>query len=137
MIHFSLGGFTALATAGDLPEQVIGVALLNSAGQFGNPDSTSSNVKNETTLQKYVLKPLKELFQRIALGFLFWQAKQPARIESVLRSVCSLYFWTFLASRYLLNAFRHLAALDGSGHPCPDNMKSSYFTHHYHWFLAF
>lgn len=137
MIHFSLGGFTALATAGDLPEQVIGVALLNSAGQFGNPDSTRRNVKNETTLQKYVLKPLKELFQRIALGFLFWQAKQPARIESVLRSVCSLYFWTFLASRYLLNAFRHLAALDGSGHPCPDNMKSSYFTHHYHWFLAF
>lgn len=92
MIYFSLGGFTALATAGYLPEQVIGVALLNSAGQFGNPDSTSSNVVNETTLQKSVLKPLKELFQRIALGFLFWQAKQPARIESVLKSVCSLYF---------------------------------------------
>lgn len=84
---YSLGGFTALVSAGGLPEQVAGVVLLNSAGQFGNP---SAKVKNseESVLQKVVMKPLKEIFQRIFLGFLFWQAKQPARIESVLKSVC-------------------------------------------------
>ena len=76
-----------MTTAAELPEQVVGVALLNSAGQFGdvNRETTKSE---ETTLQAYVLKPLKEIFQRIVLGLLFWQAKQPARIKSVLKSVC-------------------------------------------------
>lgn len=82
----SLGGFTALLTAEALPEQVIGVALLNSAGQFGNPiDETIEPEKS--TFQTTVLKPVKDIFQRVVLGFLFWQAKQPARIESVLKSV--------------------------------------------------
>ena len=78
-----------MATAAELPEQVVGVALLNSAGQFG--DIKGETIKSEeTVLQAYFLKPLKEIFQRIVLGFLFWQAKQPARIESVLKSVCHL-----------------------------------------------
>ncbi|KAK1373491.1 pheophytinase, chloroplastic [Heracleum sosnowskyi] len=82
----SLGGFTALLTAEALPEQVIGVALLNSAGQFGNPiDETIEPEKS--AFQTTVLKPVKDIFQRVVLGFLFWQAKQPARIESVLKSV--------------------------------------------------
>lgn len=84
---FSLGGFTALVAAVGLPEQVVGVALLNSAGQFGNANSEPEKSDEETVLQKFILKPLKEVFQRVVLGFLFWQAKQPARVESVLKSV--------------------------------------------------
>ena len=101
VIFFSLGGFTALVAAAGLPEQVVGVALLNSAGQFGNADS-KSNESEETLLQKAIVKPLKEIFQRIVLGFLFWQAKQPARIESVLKSVSHLL--PNLTAVFLLNA---------------------------------
>ncbi|PKI42551.1 hypothetical protein CRG98_037069 [Punica granatum] len=86
LVGNSLGGFTALVSAAALPEQVAGVVLLNSAGQFGDPNAKVSDPK-ETVLQKVIVKPLKEIFQRIVLGFLFWQAKQPARIESVLKSV--------------------------------------------------
>ena len=101
VIFFSLGGFTALVAAAWLPEQVVGVALLNSAGQFGNANS-KSNESEETLLQKAIVKPLKEIFQRIVLGFLFWQAKQPARIESVLKSVSHLL--PNLTTVFLLNA---------------------------------
>lgn len=76
-----------MATAAELPEQVVGIALLNSAGQFGDVNGETTQPE-ETALQAYFLKPLKEIFQRIVLGFLFWQAKQPARIKSVLNSVC-------------------------------------------------
>ncbi|KAL8168262.1 hypothetical protein V2J09_009761 [Rumex salicifolius] len=83
----SLGGFTALATAASLPEQVIGLVLLNSAGQFGDTAAIESKPSEETSFQKFILKPLKEAFQRVFLGFLFWQAKQPSRVKSVLNSV--------------------------------------------------
>ncbi|XP_030523712.1 pheophytinase, chloroplastic [Rhodamnia argentea] len=86
LVGNSLGGFTALVSAGGLPEQVAGVVLLNSAGQFGDP-SAKVKKSEESVLQKFFVKPLKEIFQRIFLGFLFWQAKQPARIKSVLKSV--------------------------------------------------
>lgn len=86
VMNFSLGGFTALVTAVGLPEQVVGVALLNSAGQFGD-GNVKANESEETVVEKFILKPLKESFQRIVLGVLFWQAKQPARIESVLKNV--------------------------------------------------
>ncbi|CAI9110803.1 OLC1v1010891C1 [Oldenlandia corymbosa var. corymbosa] len=86
LVGNSLGGFTALVAAVSLQEQVRGVTLLNSAGQFGDAIS-DNNESEETALQKFFLKPLKEIFQRVFLGFLFWQAKQPARIESVLKSV--------------------------------------------------
>lgn len=82
----SLGGFAALAVAANLPEKVTGVVLLNSAGQFGDADPKAAE-SEDNPLQKFILKPLKEAFQRIVLGFLFWQAKQPARIVSVLKSV--------------------------------------------------
>ena len=101
VIFFSLGGFTALVAAAGLPERVVGVALLNSAGQFGNANS-KSNESEETLLQKLIVKPLKEIFQRILLGVLFWQAKQPARIESVLKSVSHLL--PNLTTVFLLNA---------------------------------
>ncbi|XP_016437215.2 uncharacterized protein LOC107763257 [Nicotiana tabacum] len=86
LVGNSLGGFTALVAAASLTGQVKGVSLLNSAGQFGDASSAAKETE-ETALQKLILKPLKEIFQRVFLGFLFWQAKQPARIESVLKSV--------------------------------------------------
>lgn len=82
----SLGGFTALASAASLPEKVVGLVLLNSAGQFGDPNAKPDEPE-ENILQKLIIKPFKEIFQRVVLGFLFWQAKQPARVESVLKSV--------------------------------------------------
>lgn len=75
-----------MVAATGLPELVNGVALLNSAGQFGN-GSNETKKSEETPLQKFLVKPLREIFQRIVLGLLFWQAKQPARILSVLKSV--------------------------------------------------
>uniref|UniRef100_A0A1D1XI43 Putative hydrolase yugF n=2 Tax=Anthurium amnicola TaxID=1678845 RepID=A0A1D1XI43_9ARAE len=87
LVGNSLGGFTALMTASELPDKVRGVVLLNSAGQFGDRSQQPDKNDGETVLKKYLLKPLKEAFQRIILGFLFWQAKQPSRIESVLKSV--------------------------------------------------
>ncbi|XP_076895618.1 uncharacterized protein LOC143548298 [Bidens hawaiensis] len=86
LVGNSLGGFTALVAAEAMPQQVVGIALLNSAGQFGSPDNSTTETE-ESTLQKVILKPLTEIFQRVVLGFLFWQAKQPARVESVLKSV--------------------------------------------------
>lgn len=73
---------------------MVGLALLNSAGQFGSgsKDEAAKNSTEENALQRFFFRPLKEIFQRIVLGFLFWQAKQPARIESVLKSVCFSYF---------------------------------------------
>ncbi|KAJ7944261.1 putative Alpha/beta hydrolase [Quillaja saponaria] len=110
LVGNSLGGFTALVAASALPEHVIGVALLNSAGQFGN---TSSEIKSEeTTLQKFILKALKEIFQRVVLGFLFWQAKQPARIESVLKSV---YINTSNVDDYLVESITQPAADPNAG----------------------
>ncbi|CAI0462067.1 unnamed protein product [Linum tenue] len=92
LVGNSLGGFTALVSAVGLPEQVVGLVLLNSAGQFGNPNA-EANKTEESVLQKYVSKPVKDIFQRVVLGFLFWQAKQPARVESVLKSVSASYLF--------------------------------------------
>ncbi|CAM8918787.1 unnamed protein product [Rhodiola kirilowii] len=86
LVGNSLGGFTALVSAVGLGEQVTGVVLLNSAGQFGN-GSSQTEKSEDSVLQKLILKPLKEIFQRVVLGILFWQAKQPARVQSVLKSV--------------------------------------------------
>ncbi|XP_048431349.1 uncharacterized protein LOC108865985 [Pyrus x bretschneideri] len=57
LVGNSLGGFTTLVAAAGLPEQVVGVALLNSAGQFGNPNSEAEESWEETALQKFILKP--------------------------------------------------------------------------------
>ncbi|XP_077244335.1 alpha/beta-Hydrolases superfamily protein [Tasmannia lanceolata] len=112
LIGNSLGGFTALVTAAELPDRVCGVALLNSAGQFGNPSGETSLNAEDTALQKFLLKPLKEVFQRIVLGFLFWQAKQPARIESVLKSV---YINTSNVDDYLVESITRPAADPNAG----------------------
>lgn len=87
-MHCSLGGFAALITAAESAQLVRGIVLLNSAGQFSNANNKQSKENgSETALQKFLVNPVKEGLQRIILGFLFWQAKQPARIEKVLKSV--------------------------------------------------
>ncbi|XP_021714543.1 pheophytinase, chloroplastic-like isoform X2 [Chenopodium quinoa] len=85
LVGNSLGGFTVLASAASLPEKVNGVVLLNSAGQFGDPNAKIE--ESEANILEKLVKPFKDIFQRVFLGFLFWQAKQPARVESVLKSV--------------------------------------------------
>ncbi|KMZ70098.1 Hydrolase, alpha/beta fold family protein [Zostera marina] len=89
LVGNSLGGFTALIAASELPsDQIQGVVLINSAGQFGDQRKQNQEKDGEDPpLVKYIVQPLKNIFQRIFLGFLFWQAKQPSRIESVLKSV--------------------------------------------------
>lgn len=104
VVFSSLGGFAALVAAAGLPEQVVGVALLNSAGQFGDANR-GTNKSEETVLQKLILKPLKETFRRVVLGLLFWQSKQPARVKSVLKSVS--YFLTYFARFLVLKQFKH------------------------------
>uniref|UniRef100_A0A2P2KRM9 Uncharacterized protein MANES_02G095700 n=3 Tax=Rhizophora mucronata TaxID=61149 RepID=A0A2P2KRM9_RHIMU len=111
LVGNSLGGFTALVAAVGSQKQVVGVALLNSAGQFGNPNG-EINRSEDSTLQKFILKPLKEIFQRVVLGFLFWQAKQPARIESVLKSV---YINTSNVDDYLVESIMRPAADPNAG----------------------
>ncbi|KAG9452704.1 hypothetical protein H6P81_005608 [Aristolochia fimbriata] len=101
LVGNSLGGFTALVTAAELPELVCGLVLLNSAGQFSNPSGMVDQGVEDTALQKFLLRPLKEIFQRAALGFLFWQSKQPSRIESVLKSV---YINTSNVDDYLIQS---------------------------------
>ncbi|XP_010262988.1 PREDICTED: pheophytinase, chloroplastic [Nelumbo nucifera] len=112
LVGNSLGGFTALVTAAELPEQVVGVALLNSAGQFGDASGRTSTKSENSILENFLLKPLKEVFQRIVLGFLFWQAKQPARIESVLKSV---YINTSNVDDYLVESITKPAADPNAG----------------------
>uniref|UniRef100_A0A453PCR7 AB hydrolase-1 domain-containing protein n=1 Tax=Aegilops tauschii subsp. strangulata TaxID=200361 RepID=A0A453PCR7_AEGTS len=91
----SLGGFTTLFAATEVPELVRGVVLLNSAGQFADPNAppkaeeAAAAEEEVSALTRLIVKPLKEAFQRVVLGFLFWQAKQPARVEKVLKSVCN------------------------------------------------
>lgn len=92
MVAFSLGGFTTLFAATEVPELVRGVVLLNSAGQFGDPNAPpkaeeAAAEEEVSALTRLIVRPLKEAFQRVVLGFLFWQAKQPARVEKVLKSV--------------------------------------------------
>uniref|UniRef100_A0A0D9VJZ7 AB hydrolase-1 domain-containing protein n=1 Tax=Leersia perrieri TaxID=77586 RepID=A0A0D9VJZ7_9ORYZ len=107
----SLGGFTTLFTATEAPELVRGVVLLNSAGQFGDPNrppeetSPTPETEEESAVTKLILKPIKEAFQRVVLSFLFWQAKQPARVEKVLKSVYYRLMSRFMAnqSQYTLD----------------------------------
>ncbi|XP_031499502.1 uncharacterized protein LOC116263848 [Nymphaea colorata] len=90
LVGNSLGGFTALLTAAQVPDQVRAVALLNSAGQFRNANKEVRNDvddEDESPVEKFMFKPLKEAIQRLILGVVFWQSKRPSRIRSVLKSV--------------------------------------------------
>lgn len=112
LIGNSLGGFTALVSASELPEQVKGVVLLNSAGQFGDKLANPSEKDDDSPIKRFIVKPLKDVIQRIFLGFLFWQAKQPARVESVLKSV---YINSANVDDYLVESILRPAADPNAG----------------------
>ena len=93
----SIGGYTVLSAAAAYPDLVSGLVLLNASGQF-----ESSNQKlgeetpekdvvelEESLLSRLFITPIKNTVQKYSILFAFWQAKQPARIESVLRNVSS------------------------------------------------
>jgi pimeloyl-ACP methyl ester carboxylesterase len=98
----SVGGFTVLTTAAGYPDLVSGLVLLNSSGQFDMPSSPekakigegSSQQEviktEESLLNRLMFKPIKDFVHKYAILFAFWQAKQPARIKSVLQNVCAL-----------------------------------------------
>ncbi|KAK4346857.1 hypothetical protein RND71_033196 [Anisodus tanguticus] len=81
LVGNSLGGFTTLLAAAALPDQIKGVSLLNSAGRFGNDIGTTDKTE-ETALHKFIVKPVEEIFQRVA----FWLTMQPDHIEGQLKS---------------------------------------------------
>uniref|UniRef100_J3LG94 AB hydrolase-1 domain-containing protein n=2 Tax=Oryza brachyantha TaxID=4533 RepID=J3LG94_ORYBR len=114
----SLGGFTTLFAATEVPELVRGVVLLNSAGQFGDPNRPPEETtapaaeEEESAVSRLVVRPLKEAFTRVVLGFLFWQAKQPARVEKVLKSV---YKDTTNVDDYLISSITAPAADPNAG----------------------
>jgi len=93
----SVGGFTVLSTAAEYPDLVSGLVLLNASGQF---ESSSPEAKlgdetpekevietQESTVQRLLISPIKNVVQKYAILFAFWQAKQPARVKSVLLNV--------------------------------------------------
>ncbi|CAA7397740.1 unnamed protein product [Spirodela intermedia] len=112
LVGNSLGGFTALMAASELSDAVRGVILLNSAGQFENQSQRAEDRSEESIPKKYLLNPLKEALQRVILGFLFWQAKQPSRVESVLKSV---YINSTNVDDYLLESITRPAADPNAG----------------------
>lgn len=93
----SVGGFTVLSTAAAYPDLVSGLALLNASGQFESSDpakklgdeTPQKDVVElqESLLRRRLITPIKNLVQKYSILFAFWQAKQPARIKSVLQNV--------------------------------------------------
>lgn len=97
----SLGGFTTLLAAAALPaEQVKGVSLLNSAGQFGD-DVTTTDKTEETALHKFIVRPVEEIFQRVVVGLAFWLTMQPAQIEAQLKSGVCCFLAKFSSTNFL------------------------------------
>eukprot|EP00249_Psilotum_nudum_P016328 c25768_g1_i3 orf=102-1229(+) len=103
LVGNSVGGFTVLFTAASYPDLVSGVALLNASGKFDNPVDMErvQQVKEETVFQRFILGPLKDWVQRQTIMLTFWQAKQPARIQSVLNNV---YVDKTNVDNYLVNS---------------------------------
>ncbi|XP_020599181.1 pheophytinase, chloroplastic [Phalaenopsis equestris] len=112
LVGNSLGGFTALFTTAELPQLVRGLVLLNTAGQFGDSNRKPAINDEGSVLYKYMVNPVKQVFQRVALGFLFWQWKQPARVESVLKSV---YIDTSNVDDYLVESIVRPASDPNAG----------------------
>lgn len=92
---YSVGGYTILSASAAHPDLVSGLVLLNASGQFESSDQKLGEetpekdvVEIEESLVKRIfITPIKDTVQKYSILFAFWQAKQPARIESVLRNV--------------------------------------------------
>lgn len=87
-------------TAAANPDLVSGIALLNASGQFESRASPDEQQKlgeettqkdfiemEESILNRLIFNPIKNTAKKYAILFAFWQAKQPARIKSVLQNV--------------------------------------------------
>jgi pimeloyl-ACP methyl ester carboxylesterase len=98
----SIGGYTVLSVAAAYPDQVSGLVLMNAAGQFESSDQKLGEETpekdvvemEESLLKRLFFTPIKDTVQKYTILFAFWQAKQPARIESVLRNVSPPTFFT-------------------------------------------
>ncbi|KAI0488463.1 hypothetical protein KFK09_028296 [Dendrobium nobile] len=112
LVGNSLGGFTALFTASELPQLVRGLVLLNTAGQFRDSNLKPVINNEESAINKYVVNPVKQAFQRVFLRILFWQAKQPSRVKSVLQSV---YINTSNVDDYLVESITRPAGDPNAG----------------------
>ncbi|KAL2649648.1 hypothetical protein R1flu_017776 [Riccia fluitans] len=90
LVGNSIGGLTVLLTAATRPDVASGLALLNPSGQFEmsdySQDAKQMEAVEETAIGRLILK-IKTSFRRGAIALTFWQAKQPARVKSVLQSV--------------------------------------------------
>ncbi|PHT56599.1 hypothetical protein CQW23_05085 [Capsicum baccatum] len=86
---------------------VKGVSLLNRAGRFGDGISTTDKTE-ETTLYKFIVKPVEEIFQRRVVRSAFWLTMQPDQIEAVLKS--GVYVNHSNVDDYLSNSFVRSAA---------------------------
>lgn len=95
----SVGGYTVLSAAAAYPDLVSGLVLLNASGQFESSDQKLGEETpekdvvetQESVLNRLLITPIKDTVQKYSILFAFWQAKQPARIESVLRNVCAFF----------------------------------------------
>ena len=83
----SVGGFTVLNTTASYPELVSGLVLVNASGQFDKPEIQKTEALEENLIQKMIFNPIRDWVRKVAIGFAYWQAKQPARIRSVLNNV--------------------------------------------------
>ncbi|NJK35843.1 MAG: alpha/beta fold hydrolase [Oscillatoriales cyanobacterium SM2_2_1] len=82
----SLGGYGALCTAGDRPESVAGVILLNSAGAFS--DTTPLGSQSVNPLQKLLRDGIQALLkQSWANRLLFESVRRKSRIRRTLLQV--------------------------------------------------
>lgn len=96
MSHCNIGGYTVLSIAAANPDLVSGVVWVNASGQFessapeaklGDETLEKDVVELEESVLSLFISPIKNAVQKYTILFAFWQAKQSARIESVLRNV--------------------------------------------------
>lgn len=87
----SVGGYTALSTAAFHEKEVVGVALLNSAGRFKDPEPEAEGAGEEEAPRlspvAWVVKRAQALAKRVGIYIAFQQARQPSRIQQVLETV--------------------------------------------------
>lgn len=85
-----------MSTAAAYPELASGLVILNASGQFESSDPSQKLgdetpekdvVETESLLRRFLITPIKDTVQRYSILFAFWQAKQPARVKSVLQNV--------------------------------------------------
>jgi pimeloyl-ACP methyl ester carboxylesterase len=85
----SLGGYACLCVAGEFPDSVAGVVLLNSAGPFSEPAALAAQIQPpKKPWQQFTGKTLKWLFkQRLAQILLFQYVRQRWVIRRTLEQV--------------------------------------------------